>query len=589
VSPAHFVHDITHWSVIAHIEHSGTLIATGAALLLWLLTGAIRLYLTRKRIAWRDYMDAEISLRLDMARHIEQARRAGPDGPWVKLKVVMEKRHPDPVQAAQGKMQEIGFVEDASLVVLRIRNSGFVSISGDEFQPLLKFVFPGREVRYAQLIETAGNAREKLLLFPEDPVPPRATPQASGVLAGLLRTIRGLVHRLFGVHDAPATASRPGANDFIRLSPEVRLNARDRITAMVVLSGRPTDGEDRIRQDEGKIADGRIEREPPRSGLIPIRTRTLILTAVPVVLVGAFIGELVISSTSGPAAKVADCAGGNLALIGSTAFSPVAQQLGSAYEKACQEGQITAPASNSGSVIGLDNLEKAGRLGTAAGLIAMSDGPAPVTDRGLVGKPVAIIIYTLIVNTGVPLYNLTTTNVRGIFNGTITNWDQLPGGPHLSIRIISRLPGSGSRNTMDRYVLGLPAAAAATSCTSDSGPQAVVSCVKSTNGSLQAVSVVQGAIGYAQIGDVAPYAGGGVQAVALDGLGGRYGNIGRSANSYPFWTVEYLYTYGPPTGLAKDFIKYLGTSTAVADLQAAGYTPCPSDGNGRAGALCRGS
>src|SRR5260221_8498 len=115
---------------------------------------------------------------------------------------------------------------------------------------------------------------------------------------------------------------------------------------------------------------------------------------------------------------------------------------------------------------------------------------------------------------------------------------------------MSREPGSGSRNTFDRYVLGLPAAAAASSCASDSGPLAVVSCVKSTSGTLQAVSVIEGAIGYAQIGDVATYPER-VNRVALDGLDGRFGNIGRSTKNYPFWTVEYLYTYGPATGLAE--------------------------------------
>jgi hypothetical protein len=52
------------------------------------------------------------------------------------------------------------------------------------------------------------------------------------------------------------------------------------------------------------------------------------------------------------------------------------------------------------------------------------------------------------------------------------------------------------------------------------------------------------------------------------------------------WTVEYLYTYGPATSLAAAFLKYLGTPTAVSDLEAAQYTPCPANGTGRARMLC---
>jgi phosphate transport system substrate-binding protein len=582
VSAANFFHDIAHWSVIGHFEHSSALATTGGALLTWLVIGAVRLYLTRKRIAWRDYMDAEISLRPDQARHIERARKAEPAGPRLKFRVYIEKPHSDPAKAAEGKTEETE-VEDPSLVLLRIRNSGFVPISGEQFRPLLKFVFPGRKVRGAQPIETAGNARENLLLLPEDDVPPSAMPQAAGPLTGLLRKIWELIRGPSAASDAAATASRPGAKDFIRLSPEVRLNPRDRITAMVVLSGRPAKGGSKISQPEGKITDGRIIREPPRSGLVPVPARTLILTLVPVALVGAIIGQL-LSPVPGPAASGAACTGGSLTLIGSTAFSPVAQQVASAYERGCPAARIVVPASNSGSVIGLDYLEKEGRQGKAAGLIAMSDGPAPATDHGLVGGPVAIIVYTVIVNTGISIYNLTTTDIRDIFGGTKTNWNQLRGGPNLPIRIIGREPGSGSRNTFDRYVLGLPATAAS-SCASDSVPPAVVSCVPSTGDMLQAVSAIEGAIGYAQTGDVTTYQGG-IRPVSLDGLDGRFGDIGRSAKSYPFWTVEHLYSYGPATGLAQAFLKYLGTSTALSTLQAAGYTPCPADGRGRAGTLC---
>ena len=79
---------------------------------------------------------------------------------------------------------------------------------------------------------------------------------------------------------------------------------------------------------------------------------------------------------------------------------------------------------------------------------------------------------------------------------------------------------------------------------------------------------------------------GGIQAVAIDGHGGRFGDIGRTTDTYAFWTIEYLYTYGPAAGLQSAFLKYLGTPTAASDLEAAEYTPCPADGGGRAGMLC---
>jgi hypothetical protein len=45
-------------------------------------------------------------------------------------------------------------------------------------------------------------------------------------------------------------------------------------------------------------------------------------------------------------------------------------------------------------------------------------------------------------------------------------------------------------------------------------------------------------------------------------------------NNYHFWTTEYIYTYGRPTGLAAAFLGYLSTPVARKDLDALDYTPC---------------
>jgi hypothetical protein len=81
-----------------------------------------------------------------------------------------------------------------------------VPISGTEFDPLLKFSFPGREVRGAQPIDTAGNSRDNLLLLPEDEIPETAPPRPSGLVA----TVRALIRAMLGT--APAGAHARGAD-----------------------------------------------------------------------------------------------------------------------------------------------------------------------------------------------------------------------------------------------------------------------------------------------------------------------------------------------------------------------------------------
>lgn len=598
MSVAHIIHAVADWWVFVRIGQSGLLQAALTALAGWLAVGAVSLYLTRKRVAWRAYMDAEFRLHPELARHIEQARKAEPAGPRVKFRVFLEKPHPDPVQAALGMTQETE-VQDPSLVLLRIRNSGFVPISGTEFDPLLKFRFPGREVRGAQPIDTAGNARESLLLLPEDEIPPTAPARPSGLVA----TARAVIRAMFGTTpagtatlvDGSATAGpavltkthASGDHDSIRLSPTVRLNAKERISALLVLSGKPAGERERIEQPEGKILRGKINKERPRTGPIPISPRALVALLVPVALIGVIVGQLATQPTATvPVAE--SCTGGSLTLIGSTAFAPVATTIAGAYAKACPAARISVAPDSNGSVFGLTTLVADGQAKHAAGVIAMSDGPAPAesTYRPLRGKPIAIIIFTVAVNKGVGLRDLTATDIRKMYNGTYTNWSQLK-GPDIPIRLISREFGSGTRRAFDADVLGTSEPSPTSfDCKSKPASAQITLCtVEQTGDMLADIGTIPGALGFAQTGDVAN-TGGGVQPVALNGLSPDFGDIGRSGNAYSFWTVEYLYTYGPATGIADAFLKYLGTPTALSDLQAAEYTPCPADGRGRAGALC---
>jgi phosphate transport system substrate-binding protein len=313
----------------------------------------------------------------------------------------------------------------------------------------------------------------------------------------------------------------------------------------------------------------------------------LILLAIPVALIGLIIGQL---ASQPPLSAVAakSCVGGHLSLIGSTAFAPVARTIATAYRKSCPEAGITVTPNSNGSVFGLTTLVGDGHK-DASSVIAMSDGAAPPfpTYRPLRGKPIAIIIFTVAVNKGVGLRDLTAADVQKMFTGKITKWSQL-GGPDIPVRLISREYGSGSRRAFDADVLdGTEPSPTSFDCRTKPASASITLCtVQQTNGLVADVGAIPGALGYAQTGDVAAHQGGGVQPVALDGLSPEFGDIGRSAGQYPFWTVEYLYTYGRATGLAAAFLRYVRTATAVSDLEGAQYTPCPASGSGRAGALC---
>jgi len=541
------------------IIHSWPVQTAGGALIVVLVGWVTTLILNRKRIAWRAYLDTPINLAPAQLRYM---------GERLTFKIYV---------GDDGHEVDIPW-----LVLLRIRNAGFVPVRGDDFNTPLTFGFPGREVRGAEVIEHSGDLPEKILAPPpaRGPEPARNAQRRAQPRPRLARMF-ALVGAGAPDRGEDAAAGRaPGLGSHIQLSREFLLNRKDRFTLMVVLSGTPTPGRAPI-EPRGKLSGGVVDESPRRGP----SSRSLLFGAVAALPLAGLLVGLFLNPGAGTTAPL-PCPQGSLLLEGSTAFVPAARQIASQFEQNCRGASITVGAANAvtGSVSGLNALIDTGNQhpAAAASQIAMSDGPAPAGGEysRLVGTPIGVIIFTVVVNQQTHVYNLTSTQVREIFSGAITNWRQL-GGPDLPVSIVSRIPGSGSRRAFDQFVLGGAAEPAVSSydCTDKNAIAAseVILCDEpNTPQLLQSVAQVPGAIGYAETSDVAAYSGGGIQPVQLDGIGDTFGNIGTRPGTYHFWTVEYLYTYGTPApaSLAADFLGYLNVATAKDALREQGYTPC---------------
>jgi ABC-type phosphate transport system substrate-binding protein len=77
-----------------------------------------------------------------------------------------------------------------------------------------------------------------------------------------------------------------------------------------------------------------------------------------------------------------------------------------------------------GSGEGLLSLDRAGEN---ADVLAFSDGEKPEGMPGLVARPIAFVLFTLVVNTESGVHDLTTDQVRRLYRGDITNWQQIGG------------------------------------------------------------------------------------------------------------------------------------------------------------------
>ncbi|WP_073761462.1 substrate-binding domain-containing protein [Streptomyces sp. CB02923] len=479
----------------------------------------------RKRIGYRVQMDTRIGMNPRDAHSLVQLRLLRRD-------------------------QEI---TDATLALLRFENDGGKDIVRQDYQEPLTVEFTGRTVIGVE-------------------VPDANPPDLVGMLT---RNGGGLRHS--------------GGRLAI---PKVPLNKRNHFKLLVLLSaedeggGSRDEGADGRRPGEvvvgGFISGGRIRRNTQRWGP---RKPSLALGGVCIILVGLLGGLLLNGSAE---AARGECATGRLTVDGSSAFAPPMREIARQYAARCRGAGIEV--AESGSLSGLGRLDRAGRAAPAGGpaFLAVSDVAAPPVYRKLEGRRVGIILLGLVVNEQTGVDNLTSAQVRGIYNGRYTNWEQV-GGNDLPVRIVGRDAASGTRRAFETSVLrgSEPGTVSSYDCSGKDrdATARVTRCeVNSTTSLLDTVGRVPGAIGYAEV-----YAAAKHPRVSGIRLNGREPDIEWSGQrTYPFWTVEYLYAYGQPAdgSLAAKFRAFMDSDTAKNILRKYKHVPCADQAN-VPGSACR--
>lgn len=230
------------------------------------------------------------------------------------------------------------------------------------------------------------------------------------------------------------------------------------------------------------------------------------------------------------------CSGGGsatrLTVTGSTTIDPIAEVAGEMFQRAHPGTRVLV--SGVGSSAGIESVSQGSSdIGTSS-----RDLNPAEKSLGLVDTPIAYDAIAVIVHPDNPVRGLTLAQIRGIFEGRFTNWNEV-GGEDLPIGLVNRDEASGTRQAFTTLVLGNGAF----------DPQAAV-----LPGTGQVRSVVAGtrsAIGYISFGFVTPD----VKALAVDGV---EPSPATTANGkYPIGRVLHFLTKGPPTGLAKEYIDFV--------------------------------
>ncbi|MGA2161412.1 MAG: phosphate ABC transporter substrate-binding protein [Methanoregula sp.] len=247
-----------------------------------------------------------------------------------------------------------------------------------------------------------------------------------------------------------------------------------------------------------------------------------------------------------------------LTLTGSTTVLPIAQAVADAYMQAHPEANIQV--SGGGSGVGIQAIinQKVD--------IGMSSADVSAAQKAQDSTMNIITIahdgIAIIVNPSNTIQDISLAQVKQIYSGNITSWNQISGagvtGTNHQIVVVGRDSSSGTRTYFDQFVM--------------TGTNDTMSMHEdNSNGAVaQEVAQTPGAIGYISIG----YLTSDVKAVPILTANGHV--IAPSVatvkdKTYPIHRDLYMITNGQPTGLAKDYIDFLLSPDGQQIVVAQGY------------------
>jgi phosphate transport system substrate-binding protein len=223
---------------------------------------------------------------------------------------------------------------------------------------------------------------------------------------------------------------------------------------------------------------------------------------------------------------------GTITTGGSTTVQPLSETLSNAFMEIFPEVEVTV--TGGGSSVGVTSASN-GTLDIGAASRELKS-----SEEGL-GLVVSVLAYdgiAIIANAEQTVSGLTTEQIKQIFAGEITNWNEV-GGSDNDIVVVSREEGSGTRSAFEELVMG-------ETLITDSA------ILQSSNGALKTtVAGNKKTIGYLSMG----YLDSSVKAMDIDGVAGTEENA--KNGSYPIVRPLSYVTLGEPKASLKN------TSTSV--------------------------
>lgn len=241
-------------------------------------------------------------------------------------------------------------------------------------------------------------------------------------------------------------------------------------------------------------------------------------------------------------------------VTGSTTVLPIAQKAADVYMGTHANADIQV--TGGGSSVGVQAAgEKTADIGMSSRDVK-ADEMKKYPD--LVVTTIGKDGVALIINPANSVISLTAAQIKGIYNGNYTNWNQV-GGADMAIVVVGRDSASGTREFFTSSVMG--------------GQNYVPTMLeKNSNGAVQqTITQTPGAIGYVGLGFIDNT----VKAVRVNtnGVDAEPTVENVLAGKYPLSRSLYLLTNGQPTDLAKEYIEYILSPAGQSLLTEEGFVP----------------
>ena len=253
---------------------------------------------------------------------------------------------------------------------------------------------------------------------------------------------------------------------------------------------------------------------------------------------------IALSAFALPIAALADT---QITAVGSTALLPLVKQ--SAMDYSTKHPDVKISVSGGGSYVGIAQ--------ASSGAVDMGDSDVLAPgNAGLVDHKVAVVPFVIAVSPTAGVSNLSASQIRDIFAGRTTNWNQV-GGKDQQIVVINRPRTSGTRAVFNATIMGV-SKIAETGLTEDSSG-AVITMVSTTPGAVTYV-----ARGYTVNKPVT--------VLKVNNVAASDENV--QSGKYPIWSYEHIFTKGKATPPVESFINYIATNNDA--LLKLGYLPISS-------------